>query len=135
FCRCVSNFPCEKFSRATFIPARIIWSSTGTELDAGPMVATILVLLNHSGMLHVVCVVVVGRNQWAGFQARAHLRRKTAQDEIHCLPGRIGDVAKTDLVAAEYAFLHHLLAPLSHSLPKLRFHQDKREWTHLSALD
>ena len=44
FCRCAANVPCEKFSRAMFMPARIICSSTAGELDAGPMVATILVL-------------------------------------------------------------------------------------------
>ena len=35
--------PCAKFSRATSMPAAIIPSSTLALLDAGPMVATILV--------------------------------------------------------------------------------------------
>ena len=35
--------PCEKLSRTTSTPARIIRSSTSGELDAGPRVATILV--------------------------------------------------------------------------------------------
>src|SRR5204863_7252566 len=42
--RCVSKSPWEKLRRATFIPARSICSNTGGELDAGPIVATILVL-------------------------------------------------------------------------------------------
>ena len=41
---CWSNVPCEKFSRATFMPARMRPSSISGEFDAGPMVATILVL-------------------------------------------------------------------------------------------
>jgi len=36
--------PCEKLSRATFIPARIRRSSISGESEAGPIVATILVL-------------------------------------------------------------------------------------------
>jgi hypothetical protein len=35
-------------SRATFIPAFIICSRTGSELEAGPMVATIFVLFGGS---------------------------------------------------------------------------------------
>ena len=35
--------PCEKFSRTTSTPARIIASSTSGDEDAGPRVATILV--------------------------------------------------------------------------------------------
>ena len=42
--RWVSKSPWEKLSRAMFIPAPIICSNTIGELDAGPMVATILVL-------------------------------------------------------------------------------------------
>src|SRR5262245_42990154 len=45
FDRWWSKSPYEKFRRATFIPARIIRSRTAGELDAGPIVATILVLL------------------------------------------------------------------------------------------
>src|SRR5881394_1108927 len=48
FCRCAENSPCEKFRRATFMPARSICSRTGGALDAGPIVATILVLLGGS---------------------------------------------------------------------------------------
>ena len=36
--------PCEKLSRATFSPARMSRSSISGESEAGPMVATILVL-------------------------------------------------------------------------------------------
>ena len=36
--------PCEKLSRATFSPARMRRSSISGESEAGPMVATILVL-------------------------------------------------------------------------------------------
>ncbi len=39
-----SALPCEKFSRTTSTPARIIFSRTAGSLDAGPSVATILVL-------------------------------------------------------------------------------------------
>jgi len=42
--RVFGKSPCEKFSRATFSPARMSrWSISG-DSDAGPMVATILVL-------------------------------------------------------------------------------------------
>jgi hypothetical protein len=42
---CWSKLPCEKLSRAIFMPARIRLSNISGEFDAGPMVATILVLL------------------------------------------------------------------------------------------
>ena len=35
FCRCAANSPCEKFSRATFMPARIICSRTGANSTPG----------------------------------------------------------------------------------------------------
>src|SRR5438309_9415957 len=38
-----SRLPCEKFSRATSIPASTIRFRVSTSRDAGPMVATILV--------------------------------------------------------------------------------------------
>src|SRR5580693_1365721 len=38
----LSKVPCEKFSRKTSTPARIISRITGSRLDAGPSVATIL---------------------------------------------------------------------------------------------
>ena len=41
---CWSRLPCEKLSRAIFMPARIRRSRISGEFDAGPMVATILVL-------------------------------------------------------------------------------------------
>jgi hypothetical protein len=37
--------PCEKFSLATSIPARINFAMTAAELDAGPIVAMIFVRL------------------------------------------------------------------------------------------
>ena len=40
---CCSKFPCEKFSRATFMPVRIRRSRISGEFDAGPIVATIFV--------------------------------------------------------------------------------------------
>jgi hypothetical protein len=42
--------PWEKLRRATFIPARIICCNTAGESEAGPMVATILVLFRGNGM-------------------------------------------------------------------------------------
>jgi hypothetical protein len=47
----LSKSPWEKLSRATFIPARIIFSITAGDEEDGPMVATILVLLSGSGMI------------------------------------------------------------------------------------
>ena len=41
---CWSKLPCEKLSRATFMPARMRRSSISGDCEAGPMVATILVL-------------------------------------------------------------------------------------------
>src|SRR4030095_14552936 len=43
-CRWPENSPCEKLSRAMFIPARIISPMLSGVCDAGPIVATILVL-------------------------------------------------------------------------------------------
>ena len=43
FSACSSRLPCEKFSRATSIPASTIRTSVSGSRDAGPMVATILV--------------------------------------------------------------------------------------------
>ena len=40
---CSSALPCEKFSRATSIPASTIRTRTSGSREAGPMVATILV--------------------------------------------------------------------------------------------
>ena len=42
--------PCEKLSRAMFSPARMRRSSISGDSEAGPMVATILVLWSGSGM-------------------------------------------------------------------------------------
>ena len=42
---CSTKSPWEKLSRATFIPARVIFSITSTDWEAGPMVQMILVLL------------------------------------------------------------------------------------------
>src|SRR5437660_521070 len=50
----MAKSPWEKLSRAMFIPARIICSNTGGELDAGPMVAAILVLCGGSVISQVV---------------------------------------------------------------------------------
>jgi hypothetical protein len=46
----LAKSPCEKLSRATFMPARINFSKTSGESEAGPMVHTILVLLAGKGM-------------------------------------------------------------------------------------
>src|SRR5438876_1742168 len=43
-CACSEGVPCEKFNRATSIPARMSRASISGDSDAGPMVATILVL-------------------------------------------------------------------------------------------
>src|SRR5438094_7478840 len=43
-CACSEGLPCEKFNRATFIPARMSRASISGDSDAGPIVATILVL-------------------------------------------------------------------------------------------
>src|SRR6266850_2136672 len=45
-----SNDPCEKLSRATSIPARIMSSITARDADAGPTVAVIFVLCPRSGI-------------------------------------------------------------------------------------
>ncbi|SIN59029.1 Uncharacterised protein [Mycobacteroides abscessus subsp. abscessus] len=42
---CSAWSPCEKFKRATFIPALISFSSISSDSDAGPIVQTILVFL------------------------------------------------------------------------------------------
>ena len=47
---CPLKSPWEKLSRATFIPARIRRSSISGDSEAGPMVATILVLWSGSGI-------------------------------------------------------------------------------------
>ena len=70
-CLCIHDFhgtgvagmdsPWEKFSRATFIPARISCSRTGGVFDAGPMVATIRVLSGGSifiSRLHTLSAAV-----------------------------------------------------------------------------
>ncbi len=44
FSLCPSNVPWARLSRATFIPAWIIRTSTSHDLEAGPMVETIFVL-------------------------------------------------------------------------------------------
>ena len=41
---CREKSPCEKFNRAMFSPARMRRSSISGDSEAGPMVATILVL-------------------------------------------------------------------------------------------
>jgi hypothetical protein len=46
----LAKSPWEKLSRTTFMPARIIFSKTSGEFEAGPMVQTILVLLAGKGM-------------------------------------------------------------------------------------
>src|SRR5207247_8505812 len=43
-CACSEGVPCEKFNRATFIPARMSRVSISGDSEAGPIVATILVL-------------------------------------------------------------------------------------------
>jgi len=45
-----SKVPWEKFSRATLMPARIMASMTAGSEEAGPMVATILVLCAGNAM-------------------------------------------------------------------------------------
>jgi hypothetical protein len=46
----LAKSPWEKLSRTIFMPARIIFSKTSRESEAGPMVQTILVLLAGKGM-------------------------------------------------------------------------------------
>jgi hypothetical protein len=46
----LAKSPWEKLRRTTFMPARIIFSKTSGEFEAGPMVQTILVLLAGKGM-------------------------------------------------------------------------------------
>src|SRR5215468_11402594 len=41
---CFAGFPCEKFNRATLSPARMSRASVSEDSEAGPIVATILVL-------------------------------------------------------------------------------------------
>ena len=56
---CSSKVPWEKLSLATFIPARIIFSSISGESDAGPMVHTSLVLcFRISFMVLPVCEIL-----------------------------------------------------------------------------
>ena len=53
--RCDSKSPCEKFSRATFIPASTSCRITSGDSEAGPMVQTIFVLW--AGVFIVVLLV------------------------------------------------------------------------------
>ena len=59
-----SNFPCDRFSRTTLVPARIIARRVASSSQAGPMVATILVLRStrRDGMGGFLCI---------GFRPRA----------------------------------------------------------------
>src|SRR5262249_2251417 len=68
FRSCAANSPWEKFSRATFIPARIMRPSTSGDSDAGPMVATIRVLLGRS--YNAVASYVAGAVRGQGVPAR-----------------------------------------------------------------
>src|SRR5205823_5815400 len=43
-CACSEGVPCEKFNRATFIPAQMSRVSISGDSEAGPIVATIFVL-------------------------------------------------------------------------------------------
>ncbi len=53
-CRWLAKSPCEKLSRAMFIPARMICARISGACDAGPIVATILVLwLGRFMILHL----------------------------------------------------------------------------------
>src|SRR5208283_5475007 len=50
--RWLSKSPCEKLRRAMFMPARIIFSMTSDDSEAGPIVHTIFVLLRGSIILY-----------------------------------------------------------------------------------
>src|SRR5262245_25872079 len=55
--RWVAGSPCEKFTRATFIPAAMSCSSTSCDSEAGPMVQTILVFF--SGRCCIICAILL----------------------------------------------------------------------------
>src|SRR5262245_59720611 len=53
---CSSWVPCEKFSRATFMPAAMRAAILSSELQAGPMVQTILVRRVDRSKIHLILV-------------------------------------------------------------------------------
>src|SRR5215472_1760449 len=80
--------PCEKLSRATFRPARMRRSSISDDSDAGPIVATILVLFSGSAIraFSLATLAVIANNRppamgfhpaWRAshpFESRVHIK-------------------------------------------------------------
>src|SRR5215831_9782280 len=75
---CSERSPCEKLSRATFSPARMSRSSISGASEAGPIVATILVLLLGSA-IRVPIKRCLGTSCGVLFSMSALLREKLNQ--------------------------------------------------------
>src|SRR5437879_5462404 len=93
-CSWSAALPCEKLSRTTSTPARIMRSSTTGSLEAGPRVATILVLrgirvtlTSQGAMCNTTCSTIRASLQ------SGHGRQRLAFEKLQERPARRRDVA------------------------------------------
>src|SRR5689334_18129022 len=86
--------PCEKLSRATFMPAAIRAAILSSELVAGPMVQTILVRRKLTSTMHLVPIgllVIMAKVReiiTRPFWKRCNFARISAQINLSQAPGR-----------------------------------------------
>src|SRR5687768_16682039 len=78
-----SAVPCEKLSRTTSTPARIMRSSTAGSLEAGPRVATIFVLRNMKDVLWSLTDPASFDDRFAARAARLESNRLAHPGRMH----------------------------------------------------